>query len=42
MIPAEEFANASDVALEVDELDPLGTFIDGDTMICDNNEVITL
>ena len=42
MIPAEEFANASDVALEVDELDPLGAFIDGDTMICDDNEVITL
>lgn len=42
MIPAEEFANASDVALEVDELDPLGAFIDGDTMICHNNEVITL
>lgn len=42
MIPAEEFANASDVALEVDELDPLGAFIDGDAVICDNNEIITL
>lgn len=42
MIPAEEFANASDVALEVDEIEPLGAFADGDTAICDNDEIITL
>lgn len=42
MIPAEEFANASDVALEVDELEPLGVFTDGDTTICDKDEIITL
>ena len=42
MIPAEEFANASDVALEVDELEPLGAFTDGDATICDKDEIITL
>ena len=42
MIPAVEFANASDVALEVDELGPLGAFTDGDATICYNDEIITL
>lgn len=42
MIPAEEFANASDVALEVDEFGPLGAMSDGDAVICDNGDIITL
>lgn len=42
MIPAEEFANASDVALEVDEIEPLGAFANGDIAICDKDEIITL
>lgn len=42
MIPAEEFENASDVALEVDGFDPLGAFCDGDTAICDNGMILTL
>ena len=42
MIPAEEFENASDVALEVDGFDPLGAFCDEDTAICDNGLILTL
>lgn len=42
MIPAAEFENASDVALEVDGFDPLGAFCDGDTAICENGTILTL
>lgn len=42
MIPAEEFANASDVALEVDELEPLGALCEGGAALCDIDEIITL
>ncbi len=42
MIPASEFENASDVALEVDGFDPLGALCDGGSVICENGKVLTL
>lgn len=41
-IEASEFENGADVALEIEELEPLGAMVDGTDIICDGNDVITL